>query len=174
MVRGSLGGFLAELEGCQALLEGARVLRKRWALPVAAALALATVAAYALHPRFELALGTGLADPLLHRFGSYDRGDEGVLFRRPFPGAFIDLRDFGAASPWTVSIEAFDRSRRLELPAPPWGIESGHVLPFSESDGRVASVSRHTFGMTMSIGLGSRLKTCCSWTPPPFWGAKLN
>ncbi|HJS73516.1 MAG TPA: hypothetical protein VJ921_04460, partial [Vicinamibacteria bacterium] len=125
----------------QAFLDGARVLRDRRVLPLAAILALATIAAYALHPRFELPLGTGLAEPLLHRFGGYDRGDEGVLFRRPLPGAFIDLRDFGGAAPWAVTIEAFDRSRRLELPAPPWGYESGHVLRFSESDGRVAAVS---------------------------------
>jgi hypothetical protein len=123
------------------VLEGARPLRQTAALVAAAMLVLGTVAAYALHPRVDVPLGTGLAEPLLHRFGGYDRDSGGVLFRRPFPGAFIDLTDFGTSSPWVVSIEAFDRSRKVELPAPPWGYSPGHVLRFSESDGRVASVS---------------------------------
>ncbi len=131
----------------RALLEGGHVLRSRAVLPLAAGLAIATLAAFALRPRFELGLGTGLAEPILHRFGVFDRDESGVLFRRPLTGASIDLRDFGASAPWTVSIEASEggaaawETRKLELPAAPWGVRGGHVLRFPESgEMRIASV----------------------------------
>jgi hypothetical protein len=120
----------------QSLLAGARSLRSLLALAVLGLAGGATFAAYALHPRFELSLGTGLAEPLLHRFAGFDRDERGVLFRRPFPGASIDLGDFGARSPWRVSITyaptpngSFE-TRALELPAPAWGFRSGHQLRF--------------------------------------------
>jgi hypothetical protein len=125
----------------QALLEGTRPLRTSAFLPLAAILALGTVSAFLVRPRFDVELGTGVADPLLHRFGGFDRDEEGGLFRRTFPGAFLDLRDFGTTAPWAVSIEAIGESRGLELEAPPWGYRSGPVLRFSEAGERIASVS---------------------------------
>jgi hypothetical protein len=136
------------------LLVGARSLRSRLVLPLAGFMILATFAGYALRPRFELGLGTGLAEPLAKRFAGFDRDDQSVLFREAFPGASIDLRDFGASSSWAISITAaaeppgpavvaqsgerslaFDldsrfRTHRFELEGPRWGWRSGHVLRF--------------------------------------------
>lgn len=120
----------------RSLLDGARALRSRLLVPVACLLLLATTAGYALRPRFELGLGTGVAEPILHRFEGFDRDRDGVLFRAALPGASIDLRDFGASSSWAVTItsspeadSAFE-TRRVELEAPPWGWRSGQVLRF--------------------------------------------
>jgi len=136
------------------LLDGARALRSPGTLAISGLVILATCAGYALRPRFELGLGTGLAEPLASRFAGFDRDEEGVLFREAFPGASIDLRDFGASSAWAVSITAaaevpgravvaqvgdrsfpFDLDNRfrvhrfdLEAPAPGW--RPGHVLRF--------------------------------------------
>ena len=136
------------------LLDGARALRSLRVLLAAGLLILATGLGYALCPRFELRLGTGLAGPLANRFAGFDRDGEGVLFRQAFPGATIDLGDFGGRASWSVSITAatespgrgvlaqagertfaFDvdsrfRAHRLELEAPPWGWRSGHILRF--------------------------------------------
>ncbi len=127
----------------RSLLDGARALRGRAVFPLAAILTLATVAAFALRPRFELELGTGLPEPLLHRFAGFDRDEKGVVVRRTLPGASIDLRDFGAGAAWKVSIEASEaEARRLDLPAPPWGFRSGHVLRFPEPPAmRISSLS---------------------------------
>ena len=138
----------------RSLLVGARALRNRLVLPFAGLVILATFGGNALRPRFELGLGTGLEEPLVQRFAGSDRDDEGVLFRRPFPGASIDLRDFGASSSWTVSVTAAAdapgravvaqagdqrlegdldsrfRIYRIELEAPRWSWRSGHVLRF--------------------------------------------
>ncbi len=151
----------------RSLLDGALVLRSRLILPIAGLMALATCAGYALRPRFELSLGSGLAEPLARRFAGMDRDEEGVVFRETFPGASIDLRDFGASSSWAVSITAaaeapkravvvqpgegsltFDldsrfHAHRFELEAPRWGWRSGHVLRFPGLGGgriRIASI----------------------------------
>ncbi len=120
----------------RSFLAGARALQSRAAVAVLLLTILGTFAAYALRPHFELGLGTGLAEPLLHRFAGYDRDETGVLFRRPYPGASIDLGDFGASTPWKVSItyspalnSSFE-TRAVELPAPAWGFRSGHTLRF--------------------------------------------
>ena len=138
----------------RSLVDGARVLRSRRVPLLAGLMILATFSGYALSPRFEIGLGSGLAEPLAKRFAGFDRNEEGVLFREPFPGASIDLRDFGASSSWTVEItaaagapgvgvvaEAGDRPlegeldsrfrvHRYQLDAPRWGWRSGHVLRF--------------------------------------------
>jgi hypothetical protein len=148
-----LAGEIAGSFG-RSLLEGPRTLRKSLAVPAAGLLILATIAAYAVRPRFTLDLGTGEAEPLLLGFAGFDRDEEGALFRRPFPGATIDLRDFGASSPWTLTIRAasdpprqgvlaraadetlsvgLDRSLdsyRFDLPAPRWAFRAGHLLRF--------------------------------------------
>ncbi len=138
----------------RSLLDGALTLRNRLSLLVAGLVILATFGAYALSPRFELALGTGVEEPLVQRFAGFDRDDDGVFFRRAFSGASIDLRDFGASSSWMVSITAAAeapgrvllaqagdhllegeldsrfRVHSFELEAPRWSWRSGHVLRF--------------------------------------------
>ncbi len=138
----------------RSLLEGAFALRSRFALPIGGLLILSTFASYALRPRFELGLGTGLAVPIAHRFAGFDRDADGVVFREPFPRASIDFRDFGGWSRWTISITAAAeakahgvlaeaggetlaadidsrfRTHRFELEAPRWGSRSGHVVGF--------------------------------------------
>jgi hypothetical protein len=148
----------------RSLLDGALALRSRLILPIAGLMTLATFAGYALRPRFELSLGSGLADPLAKRFAGLDRDEEGVLFRETFPGASIDLRDFGASSSWAVSIAAAAEpgravfvqageqalvvdldsrfhAHRFELDAPRWGWRSGHVLRFGLGPGRLRIAS---------------------------------
>jgi hypothetical protein len=153
----------------RSLLEGARSLRTRLVVPIAGLLTFAAIAGYAVRPRFEVGLGTGLEDPLARRFAGSDRDEEGRHFRRAFPGASIDLRDFGASSSWAVSITAASeapfqgvlaragdralegkldsrfRSHRFELQAPPWRWHSGHILRFpGRAEGpaiRIASIT---------------------------------
>ncbi len=118
------------------LLEGVRALRSRRLFPLAGLAILATIAGYLFRPRFEIDLGAGTVAPLLHRFASFDRDENGVVFRRAFPGASIDLGDFGASASWAVTITSSAdgdtgfETRRVELPAARWGFRSGHVLLF--------------------------------------------
>ncbi len=102
-------------------------------------------AAFALRPRFELELGTGLPEPLLHRFAGFDRDEKGVVVRRTLPGASIDLRDFGAGAPWKVSIDASEaRSAEGSIcRAPPMGlsIRSRPPLPRVAGEMRISSLS---------------------------------
>src|SRR3990170_3915417 len=62
----------------RSLLDGASSLRSRLVLPLAGFMILATFAGYALRPRFELGLGSGLAEPLAKRFAGFDRDEDGV------------------------------------------------------------------------------------------------
>jgi hypothetical protein len=144
-----IGAFASDYG--RALIDGARGLRSRAFFVLLGSAVAATFAAYALREDFEIGLGTGLAEPLLMRFAGLDRDEAGVLFRRPFPGASIDLGDFGTSSPWRVTVRfspdatAGFEAREVELPAPRWGMSSGHVLRFpgivAGRDLRIVSLS---------------------------------
>ena len=140
-----------------ALVDGLETLASGWAVYVAVLAISGTVLAYWSRPRFELDLGSGRADAVSRRFAGFDQ-EGGVRFRRALPGAALDLRDFGALSPWTVELRArsgvatdetaratllragdFEVSgalssdwslHRATLPAPSLGWRSGHWLEF--------------------------------------------
>ena len=140
-----------------ALVDGLETLASGWAVYVAVLAISGTVLAYWSRPRFELDLGSGRADAVSRRFAGFDQ-EGGVSFRRALPGAALDLRDFGALSPWTVELRArsgvatdetaratllragdFEVSgalssdwslHRATLPAPSLGWRSGHWLEF--------------------------------------------
>ena len=140
-----------------ALVDGLATLASGWAVYVAVLAISGTVLAYWSRPRFELDLGSGRADAVSHRFAGLDQ-EGGVRFRRALPGAALDLRDFGALSPWTVELRArsgvvsdetvrgtllraddFELSgalssdwslHRATLPAASLGWRSGHWLEF--------------------------------------------
>ena len=163
----------------RSLLDGARALRSPVVLPIAGLVILATFAGYAVSPRFELVLGSGLAEPLARRFAGFDQDAEGVVFRVPFPGASVDLRDFGASSSWDVAITAASeapgravvaeaggqslafeldsrfRSHRFELDAPRWGWRSGHVLRIPGlGPGKTVRIARVTVDRGRSLPSG--------------------
>jgi hypothetical protein len=102
-----LGRVVVEttLGSASALGKGIRTLESRWALLVAVLAISGTVVAYWSRPRFEIDLGSGRADAVARRFAGFDQ-QGGVSFRRPLTGAALDLRDFGALSPWTVELRA--------------------------------------------------------------------
>ena len=140
-----------------ALVDGLETLASGWAVYVAVLAISGTVLAYWSRPSFELDLGSGRADAVSRRFARFDQ-EGGVSFRRALPGAALDLRDFGALSPWTVELRArsevatdetarvtllragdFEVSgalssdwslHRATLPAPSLGWRSGHWLEF--------------------------------------------
>ncbi len=140
-----------------ALVDGLETLASGWAVYVAVLAISGTVLAYWSRPRFELDLGSGRADAVSRRFAGFDQ-EGGVSFRRALPSAALDLRDFGALSPWTVELRArsgvatdetaratllragdFEVSgalssdwslHRATLPAPSLGWRSGHWLEF--------------------------------------------
>jgi hypothetical protein len=147
-----------------ALVNGLKALASGWAIYVAVLAISGTVLTYWSRPRFELDLGSGRADVVSRRFTGFDQ-EGGVNFRRALPGAALDLRDFGALSPWTVELRArsevatdetalvtllragnFELSgvlssdwslHRATLPAPSLGWRSGHWLEFPAiGDGR--------------------------------------
>ncbi|MGH9333740.1 MAG: hypothetical protein ACRD21_08320, partial [Vicinamibacteria bacterium] len=156
----SLTSFIGDSgkSAARALLEGTLTLRTPLALGAALLALLATFAGYAAAPKVELRLGSGEADPIARRFAGFDRDLDGTAFRRAFPGATLDLRDFGARRPWTVAIRAALEdevdapvrgvlaqageasleadlgsgwsTHRFELDPPPWSWRSGHVLQF--------------------------------------------
>ncbi|HXV59403.1 MAG TPA: hypothetical protein VEK15_01830, partial [Vicinamibacteria bacterium] len=126
----------------------------------------AAVVAYAARPSVELDLGSGAFEPIVHRFRGYDRDALSVHFREPLPRAVIDLRDFGAGRPWTVTIRAalegeahrgvLARADGAELrtelgpnweshsftvPAPDFSWRSGHELSFAGFPGAKLKVS---------------------------------
>jgi hypothetical protein len=139
-----------------AALEGAAALRSwRAILPVTLLAVTGTFAAYALRGGMRFDLGSNEVGPVVRGFGGLDRDADGSHFREAFPGAVLDLRDFGGGRPWVLTIRAaldsgtvrgelarigdvalpaeLDstfRTFRFELDAPAWSWRAGRVLSF--------------------------------------------